>query len=75
MFTGLTAQKPKYEVGSALKLSFAKSTKTATVDPAWKISDDNEDDIINADDLLDEEDRNKPDSSSLRGKKMIQHVA
>lgn len=62
----LSAEKPNYEVGSAAKLSFAK--KPAAV---WKLGDDDDDEdneLINADDLLDEEDKVKPDPTNLKGK-------
>lgn len=49
-------------MGSSAKLSFAKAP---AVSKAWKIDNDDED-IIDADDLLDEEDLVKPDPSSLR---------
>lgn len=49
--------KPNYEVGSGAKLSFSKKV--------WKLDDDDEE-LINADDLLDEEDKKVPDPSSLR---------
>lgn len=63
----MTCQKPNYEVGSAMKLSFGKSNAN-NVDSAWKISNtDDDDDIIDADDLLDEEDRTKPNPLSLKG--------
>lgn len=63
IIAGVVAEKPNYEVGSAAKLSFAK--KPAAV---WKLDDDDdENDLINADDLLDEEDKVKPDPSQLKG--------
>lgn len=58
--------KPNYEVGSSAKLSFAKKPIKAAVATVWKIDND-DDEIINADDLLDEEDKVKPDPASLRG--------
>lgn len=67
MVPDLLAEKPNYEVGSATKLSFAK--KPAAV---WKLDDDDEDnELINADDLLDEEDKVKPDPSNLKGNTYI----
>lgn len=66
-FSDVLAEKPNYEIGSAAKLSFAK--KPAAV---WKLVGDNDDDdedneLINADDLLDEEDKVKPDPANLKG--------
>lgn len=55
-----SASKPYYEVGSAQPLSVAKKQKV------WKLDDTEEDDLINPDDLLDDEDKKKPDPSSLR---------
>lgn len=61
-------QKPNYEIGSASKLSFAKSASAkASIDAAWKI-DNTDEEIVNADDLLDENDKEKPDPSSLKGR-------
>uniref|UniRef100_A0A6B2E4Z9 Anamorsin homolog n=1 Tax=Phlebotomus kandelakii TaxID=1109342 RepID=A0A6B2E4Z9_9DIPT len=58
------AEKPNYEVGSSVKLSFAVKKPTAAV---WKLEDDDEDEeVINEDDLLDESDKQKPDEASLR---------
>lgn len=66
-FIGISAEKPKYEVGSAAKLTFSSRKvdhpKTAAV---WKVDDD-DDDFINEDDLLDENDKLKPNLSNLKG--------
>lgn len=64
----ITCEKPNYEIGSAVKLSFAKP-KPATAPAVWKIDGDDEveNDLIDEDDLLDEEDKKKPDPESLRG--------
>uniref|UniRef100_A0A1B0A429 Anamorsin homolog n=1 Tax=Glossina pallidipes TaxID=7398 RepID=A0A1B0A429_GLOPL len=63
--TTVTCEKPRYETGSAVKLSFARSVNSAAV---WKIDDDGavDDDLINEDDLLDEEDKKKPNSETLK---------
>lgn len=61
---GLACQKPNYEIGSASKLSFGK----LSIDAAWKI-DNTDEEIVNADDLLDETDKEKPDPLSLKGKR------
>ncbi|XP_055852151.1 anamorsin homolog [Episyrphus balteatus] len=60
----ITCQKPAYEVGSSVKLSFAKKDVAAV----WKIDadDGDEEETINEDDLLDEEDKAKPNPESLR---------
>ncbi|XP_059613409.1 anamorsin homolog [Phlebotomus argentipes] len=59
------AEKPNYEVGSSVKLSFATKKPTAAV---WKLDDDEDEEaeVINEDDLLDESDKKKPDEASLR---------
>uniref|UniRef100_A0A1L8DJ86 Anamorsin homolog n=1 Tax=Nyssomyia neivai TaxID=330878 RepID=A0A1L8DJ86_9DIPT len=57
------AEKPNYEVGSSVKLSFAQNKPKAAV---WKLDDEDEDEVINEDDLLDESDKVKPDEASLR---------
>lgn len=61
-FPGFIASKPNYEIGSAMKLSFAKKVAPTKV---WKLDDD-DDEEIDEDDLLDEEDKKKPDEASLR---------
>lgn len=62
-FSDIVAQKPNYEVGSSAKLSFAKKPAAS----AWKLDDGDDNDLIDADDLLDEEDKAKPDPSELKG--------
>ncbi|KRT81340.1 hypothetical protein AMK59_5422 [Oryctes borbonicus] len=58
----LYCSKPNYELGSSTKLNLkAKPAKAV-----WKIDDTIEDDMIDPDNLLDEDDLIKPDSSSLR---------
>lgn len=61
------SEKPNYEIGSSAKLSFAKKP-AADVKKVWKIDVDDEDDeeMIDADELLDEEDKQKPAPESLR---------
>jgi len=63
----LICEKPNYEVGSSSKLSFANkpAPNKAAVAAVWKIDND-DDEIIDADDLLDEEDKIKPDPSTLK---------
>lgn len=64
----IICEKPNYEVGSSAKLSFAKKTDKSKIASVWKIdNDDVDEDIIDADNLLDEEDKVKPDPSSLKG--------
>lgn len=68
----MTCEKPKYEVGSSAKLSFAKKPEDkAKVAAVWKIDND-DDEIIDADELLDEDDLAKPDPASLKGKSIHQ---
>lgn len=67
----IIAEKPNYEVGSSAKLSFAKSSlDKAKVAAVWKIDND-DDEIIDADELLDDEDLAAPDPASLRGNYVI----
>ncbi|XP_070506456.1 anamorsin homolog [Chironomus tepperi] len=61
----LTAEKPNYEVGSMVKLSFAKK-ETTDASKVWKIDLNDDDEMIDDDDLLDEEDKMKPAEDSLR---------
>lgn len=62
----LTADKPNYEVGSSVKLSFAK--KTPDVAAVWKIDNDEDEEVetIDPDELLDDEDKALPDPETLR---------
>lgn len=65
------SEKPNYEVGSAAKLSFGKSSASKqAIAAVWKLDDDDDQEEINADDLLDEEDKIKPDPSTLKGTRM-----
>lgn len=69
---GLVCQKPNYEVGSASKLSFGKpAAAKASIDAAWKIETGDDEDVVNADDLLDESDKAKPDPTDLKGNFII----
>lgn len=62
----LICEKPNYEIGSSSKLSFAKKQNDKTkIEKVWKIDND-DDELIDADDLLDEEDLQKPDPVSLK---------
>lgn len=65
----IICEKPNYEVGSSAKLSFAKNTigDKTKVAAIWKIDND-DDEIIDADDLLENEDILKPDPTTLKGK-------
>uniref|UniRef100_A0A0K8TQ88 Anamorsin homolog n=1 Tax=Tabanus bromius TaxID=304241 RepID=A0A0K8TQ88_TABBR len=58
-------EKPNYEVGSSLKLPFAIKEQKQKVAAVWKICDEN-DDVIEADELLGEEDSIKPSAGSLK---------
>lgn len=62
----LLSEKPNYEIGSAVKLSFGKKTSTEAASKVWKIDLNDDDEMIDADDLLDEEDKQKPTEESLR---------
>ncbi|XP_030745072.1 anamorsin homolog [Sitophilus oryzae] len=56
----ITASKPKYAVGSSVKLNLKKPA-------VWKLDDnDEEEDLIDPDELLDEDDLKKPDPSTLK---------
>ena len=48
------------------KLSFGKKPAAAAANKVWKLDVDDEDEMIDADDLLDEEDKKLPTSESLR---------
>lgn len=68
----MIGDKPNYEVGSAATLSFGKrlAEQKAKVAAVWTIDNDDldaEEEMIDADELLDEEDLAKPDPSSNRG--------
>ena len=69
----ITCEKPSYNVGTStqLKLSFAKKKETSgNAAKVWTLSaqdiNDDDVDIIDSDDLLDENDRKKPDPSTLK---------
>lgn len=57
----VSANKPSFEVGSSIPLSFAKKQTNV-----WKLDDPVEEDFIDEDELLDESDLIKPDASSLK---------
>lgn len=65
----ISAQKPNYEIGSSVKINLGvKSGPTETVASVWKIDcDDDNEETIDANNLLDDEDLKKPDPSSLKG--------
>lgn len=63
-FVEVQCKKPSYEIGSSSKLNLKKP-----VENVWKLDDVVDEDIIDEDELLDEEDLQKPDPSSLRGKR------
>jgi len=58
------SEKPNYETGSKTKLSFGK--KPDATAKVWKLDVDEDGEMIDADDLLDEEDKQKPTPESLR---------
>lgn len=73
----ILAEKPNYNVGSAVKLSFAKKESTnKSAAAVWKLTDEGDDnDLINEDDLLDENDKIKPNATDLKGKiKIFEHA-
>jgi len=57
----IIAEKPNYEIGSSVKLSFAKPASNV-----WKVDADEEEDLIDEDNLLDEDDILKPQAASLK---------
>lgn len=66
-FQDIVAEKPKYEIGSASKLSFSrKDLVSERITKVWKLSD-NDGDLINENDLLDESDKAKPNPTDLKG--------
>lgn len=56
------AEKPSFEIGSSVKLNFGKE-KSSNV---WKLDDSIDEELINEDELLDENDIIKVNTSSLR---------
>ena len=66
----IIAQKPHYEIGSAVKLNLNDNEKPTTTKKIWSLAaDDIVDDsvdLIDDDSLLTEEDKAKPDPQSLR---------
>lgn len=59
----ISCKTPSYEIGSVNKLNL-QPKPAANV---WKLDDTLDDDVIDADDLLDEEDLKKPDPTTLKG--------
>ncbi|XP_076657280.1 cytokine induced apoptosis inhibitor 1 [Halictus rubicundus] len=57
----IVAEKPSFEIGSSVSLSFGQAKPNV-----WKLDSDAEDELINEDDLLDETDILKPETSSLK---------
>lgn len=64
----MVSEKPNYEIGSSAKLSLFAKKPSTEAKKVWKIDmdDDEDEEMINADDLLDEEDKQKPNPDSLR---------
>ena len=63
----VSCRAPSFEVGSSKLLSFAKDTKKSAKDAVWSLDmDDNDVELVDEDDLLDDEDKAKPEPSSLR---------
>ena len=73
----MTCKQPSFAQGSSRLLSFAKKkteapAATAAAKPqaaVWSLDDMADDDVdfVNEDDLLDEDDKTRPDPASLRG--------
>lgn len=57
----IIAEKPSFEIGSSMPLSFGKEKNNV-----WKLDDAVDEDLIDEDELLDETDLLKPAASSLR---------
>lgn len=62
----VTCKKPNFEVGSAMKLSFAKPAAAKPSLGTWNIDLDDDIDLADPDDLLTEEDLTRPDPVSLK---------
>ncbi|XP_071524769.1 anamorsin homolog [Panulirus ornatus] len=62
----VTCKKPNFEVGSAMKLSFAKPPTEKHSAGTWNIDLDDDIDLADPDDLLTEEDLTRPDPQSLK---------
>ncbi|XP_071538364.1 anamorsin homolog [Panulirus ornatus] len=62
----VTCKKPNFEVGSAMKLSFAKPPTEKQSAGTWNIDLDDDIDLADPDDLLTEEDLTRPDPQSLK---------
>lgn len=62
----VTCNKPEFEVGSAMKLSFAKPPEAKSTNGTWNIDLDDDIDLADPDDLLTEEDLARPDPASLK---------
>ncbi|EFN88776.1 anamorsin homolog [Harpegnathos saltator] len=64
----ILANKPPFEVGSSIPLSFTKENMSSTKkeNTVWTLDNLVDEDLINEDELLDEADLIKPDASSLK---------
>ncbi|XP_045616934.1 LOW QUALITY PROTEIN: anamorsin homolog [Procambarus clarkii] len=62
----VTCKKPEFEVGSAMKLSFAKPAASKPSTGTWNIDLDDDIELADPDDLLTEEDLTLPDPASLK---------
>lgn len=60
----IISEKPNYEIGSSMRLPQRKKNENAS--SVWKVTNDEEEELIDDDELLDEDDLKKPDPSSLR---------
>ncbi|KAK8731420.1 hypothetical protein OTU49_007599 [Cherax quadricarinatus] len=62
----VTCKKPSFEIGSAMKLSFAKPAVSKPSAGTWNIDLDDDIDLTDPDDLLTEDDLFRPDPASLK---------
>jgi len=63
----LRCSKPNFEVGSSMKLSFAKKVAPASTNNTWNINlNDDDVDLADPDDLLTADDLTRPDPASLK---------
>lgn len=62
----VTCNKPSFEVGSSVKLSFAKTPAAQSSNGTWNIDLDDDLELENPDDLLTKEDLTRPDPSTLK---------
>lgn len=62
----MIGEKPNYEIGSSVKIAKVAEKVDSNAQAIWKLDINDDEEILDADDLLDEADKEKPDPDTLR---------